>query len=1134
MRAVILGCFLPCVFLVATCVPWSEPPSKNLTSFRQNDEGEHTVSIGIFMNTYPTVVDGEFFPLELYTDEIEESGENFRGFAADVITGKDPLTGFDDDKSPEAIENARKRGHDDPHYFDAYYLKIMVVNDAIEELPMSVYLSRGFFPLNFHCPDNVESVKITADDSALGTPSSNNLPSDNFIARTARQVTFCRVKEVSGPYAGKYLYYTRVSLFDEDSYYVDELLDERDEWQRFTDILPQFHEVIVARAEFKYKGNEHIFSEGATILNLTYNVKPKVLEMQEILSQNSTANLAGIEDSTDRVQGYIHTTRSLEHDPQWQVLLMAQRKWLAIRLIMEAMPEQHNRKAKELRMSILESLELTDVREMGFMTAKLPEYSTAEDYLYDLRTRPANTVAAPHAVFFGDRNSRKHFNEIIYHLAISSAVRQWVGMRKLYDWVHIDKHPIYSCDRSCLAVDRQYMRNLIEQANTNSGSVTATTQYDLHSTFMSYINAINKVYPENHTAPAVFNKKYVVAGNAVNYDNSSDAYKDAYQSYSRRYDLVFSEPHGLLLGTNTFRKQVGGKRSPTDVRISSQGGDLQYEWKLHPNVHISTVDSAIREMFTGIYQQMEQLHKLKRESYRHDPDSKKQVKVTADFTDQFQILPLAKAMLIRPDYAYFMNDIFAKYTRLRPDVIGKWVFGAITVVAGIAVLALTIPSLGALAPIGAGLFLTGIGAVAGLTSSTLQFQHNRVLLKRIESSLFADNLGTNFEELQKAKKEYASSTRDLYITGALTVVEAAVFIRTGWHVFKAARGIRTLQKIQAISSAPQQYKNTLKYLKWCSSVYCRNLIRSIPLVTKVDEGAEFTRLLQGLNRASNVEEFKELVKTTWYANYKLFKPLVQRDFISDIIKTRVIPFSKTRKLPFAPSKVLGITKARMARLEQLMDKNALKNLYSQSESRPHELLNIFEEITYGRRKEKRFFFWSRKQKDLLSEHLGLTPVNFKKLRENDNELKILREKLKNAGLFGKGRKEIKQQIKERIQIITKNLKGGDFPPDKWDELKHLEMVEVNENRVKLLKGEWDNMIASIATYSRKDKKLVLNSKVIDDMADSRKWKDILARSGVNIDDYKDEMKGNFEIAVNNLNNLFEKSYEYYLKNLTSI
>ena len=77
-----------------TCKLAEDLNAGKLSSFRRDDKGNVTVAVGIFMNSYPSVVDGEFFPFELYDEEVAELEEDeFKGFAADVVTGKHPFEG---------------------------------------------------------------------------------------------------------------------------------------------------------------------------------------------------------------------------------------------------------------------------------------------------------------------------------------------------------------------------------------------------------------------------------------------------------------------------------------------------------------------------------------------------------------------------------------------------------------------------------------------------------------------------------------------------------------------------------------------------------------------------------------------------------------------------------------------------------------------------------------------------------------------------------------------------------------------------------------------------------------------------------------------------------------------------------
>ena len=375
---------------MTTCKLFDDNFSGSFTSLREDDNGNATVAVGIFMNNHPSVAEGEFFPFELRNDEIAARGESeFKGFAADMVTGKHPFDGF---QSPEMVEKARARSPQDPYYFDGYYLKIMVVNDTIASLPQSVYLTRGFFPHNFYCPKGQESVQIKADDRALGNPQGANvLGSPVWTERAARTVTFCKTKEVNGAYAGRAIYYTRISLFAEDAHHISDL-NEDSLQNDFDNLDSQHHETISALVEFNYKEDGETLTHSATVVNLNYNVQPKVLEMHELLRQNSTADLAGIIDSTAKVQHYLHSNRNRQHDANWQVLLLAQRKWLAIRLILEDMGQQDNERAEKLRLGILTSLEIADIRDMLPLAEKVANYQSAEDYLTALRRNPVGTA----------------------------------------------------------------------------------------------------------------------------------------------------------------------------------------------------------------------------------------------------------------------------------------------------------------------------------------------------------------------------------------------------------------------------------------------------------------------------------------------------------------------------------------------------------------------------------------------------------------------------------------------------------------------------------------------------------------------------------------------------------------------
>ena len=619
----------------------------------------------------------------------------------------------------------------------------------------------------------------------------------------------------------------------------------------------------MAIATFKYKNStKQSFSEGATVLNLNYSITPKVLEMHELLRQNSSMNLEAIISSTNKVQRYIYNNRKQTHDPNWEVLLLAQRKWLAIRLILEQMGEQSDQKSERLRLSILESLELADVRDMVPMAEKLPNYRTAEEYLNVLRTDPARATSNTEvAELFFKNTSRKHFNQTIYSLALSSTIRQWVTMQRLYGWVILDKDFEGTCAKFCSEEDLNYSRSILEKMFEQSIDNSSTDIESVNEAYADYVSAINKIYPDPRNDPAVFKNKFVIAGNTIDYEKSSDEYKNAYQTYSRRYDLVFSQPHGLLMGTSSFINQMGSKRSPTDVRIFSQDGETKYEWKMHPNVQVYTINNAILELFNGIYRQLEQTHKLKRDIDQQSEDSGGQIKITSDFADQFQFFPIAKALLIRPDYAFLMNEVFDKYTRIRPEVITKWTLNGISIALGVAAVAFLLPFTPAIIP-STMFLLSGAASIAGVGAAAMHLQQSNILAKRVESSLFSDSLGTNFSAFQNARKEYYKARRDLYITAGITALEAAAFARTGWHIYKTGKGVNILKNMETVKQGYVSFPNAFKYFKNCSSPYCRKFLQTIPLITENADGNNTISLLGKLNKATNLEDFENIVKNS--------------------------------------------------------------------------------------------------------------------------------------------------------------------------------------------------------------------------------------------------------------------------------
>ena len=1167
-------CALILATATTTCKLAEDMNAGNLTSFRRDDKGNVTVAVGIFMNRYPSVVDGEFFPFELYDEEVAELEEGeFKGFAADVITGKHPFEGF---KNHDAVEKAKARSPQDPYHFDGYYLKIMVVNDAIEALPDEVYLHRGFFPHNFYCPAGQESVEIKADDNALGDPQGDNvLGSPSWAARAARAVTFCKTKEVNGPYAGRDFYYTRVSLFAQDTYHINELNDNLSLDRMFENLDSQYHETISARGSFHYKDGGKFFTEAATIVNLNYNVTPAVLEMHELLRQNSTVDLAAIISSTDEVQHYLHDNRKRAHDANWQVLLLAQRKWLAIRMILEDMGRQQDDKAEQLRIGILTSLEMADVRDMLPLAEKLAEYRSAADYINELRRNPVSTVndSVAKELFFS-ATSHKHFNRLIYHTAITSTIQQWFSSRRLYDWVSSLHDFSNACNQFCPEQEKARVEEMIVKMQEHYVKLAPLSRQNVHDAWMMYVSAVNKIYPDPHKARAAFKKKYIVAGNTIDYENSSQEYKNTYRLYSRRYDLVFGEPHGLLMGTEVFLQQMGEKRKPEDVFIVSRNGELQYDWKMHPHVQFATVDTAIGEMLDGIYLQAEQLHKIAKKIHQHEPNASQQIKLTSDFSDHYQILPIAKALLVRPDYARRMNEVFDKYTRFRPvGFFSKWVLGAVTVAATVAALALSIPTLGtSLAlPLPLPSILIATAGASGLISSAAQFQYGRVVQQRAENSLFADNLGTNFEEYHLVRQQYLQARHDLYITAAFTVFDAAEFVRMSYLVGTSMRQIKAMKSVLS-TAAVDEYRGVFEQLRYCSAPSCRKFIQSVPML--VDEGTSadinLYKILDSLKKASkssDFKHFKDAVESLWMQNNTggVFNKVIKAGFVDDVVRSRFLPFSDVR-IPstFTPPKLMGISSARKAAMTQLLDANAVKKMSND------EVLGLFGNLVYGKRYKKRFIFFDRnlkRQQKLLGKKLGMSDKELRELYvgkykgkdgqllpdSHNKELKTIidRTKSKDRGASKAAKDEVKKWLKDRKAAI------GQGEIKLIDAENFIELYK-NEQRVTALRADFGAMMGKVAKFNQKgleisddvsvpglisrpaSKLLGLKKDVVEQVADSGKWQKIFAAEPNH--GLKDKLLGKLSgdglrqggelhDMLDNLNNIFERAFIAYQRKM---
>lgn len=1139
--------------------------SGDLSSFR-SENGERTVAVGFYLNDYPTVTDGAFFPFELFNfsdEEIEEMGDSFKGYSGDVMTGKDPFGGF---ISEQAITEAKSRKLKDPYHFAGYFLKIMVVHDNIEQLPVNIDLDRGFFPPDFVCPQGVETIKIKADDHALGYPGGKKslAGDDSYINRTDRQVTFCRVDEVNGPYAGKPLYYTRVELFDKSEDHLNELHDSRRSYDNDSFLLkkiPGVHEELAVAVRFKYKqpvDGAVDFNINNTVVNLDYNVVPRLNEMLEVLQQNSVDNYQGVVESTDMVQEYLYRNRDrAENDGEWQLLKVAQRKWLAIRMVLLLMGKNINKKAEKLRLHILESLELANLHQLYPLAKKITSYTNAGDYINEMTHNPEKSVSDGNEWLKG--NSHKHFNEMIYRLAIEAGLRQWYFSKRVYHEllkeVEYDRYiveygegrdSVPLCASHCSASDRDYIINKRKELTKAYQHLAPIGKMEIHELFLSYVEAINAVYPDPHIgASAEFKRtlKLQLWQESLDYANSSEAYKSLYESYSRRYDLVFSEPHGLLLGADAIQRQVEAKRQPDDVNIIKVDGKTNYDWKMHSSPDIITMAKATKQMLDGIYRAIEELTKIKN---RIDKASvQEQIKITSDLGDQFHVAPIAQALLIRPDYAYLMKDILDKYSRVRAETVVRHVVYGVAIAATLAGGALLVASFASLASAGVVSAVFAGATVADLLSASINFAQARGVRHRIERALFSDSLGTNIEVYHQSRQHYYKIQRDLYWSAGFAAIDMAGFVSTGFKFLKTRSQLNNLIETWGTLKIGK-YDNVITNLKRCSTPYCRRLLRFSPVLTG-GNADELAKIFKSLNGIKDLGKFKEQIELIWFTN-KHFRSLVHFEVAVDAVRSAVFKIPRTNvrlRIPGSHSNIMrrrGLNNARMIYLAKMTDGNFLKKLADESRaltkadikktSRPDEMLNMLEILIHGKKRTKKFLFFPRKQSSVLQNQLAM---NDKELRElfdltidqtermaeiNGKLVNLYDESKKNfkiKGLNRKQRKAARDLYGEKIAEI----KGAVATSGDNQLLEQVVDLAENRERTKILKNNFDNLMGDLANFNKETKKLDINETIIDEVLKTNKWKNLLN----NMPSDRQLHAGTVEQAETIINNLNEFGVE---------
>ena len=874
----------------------------DFSSFRSDEEGNDIALLGLFMNDASTVMSGEFFPFELYSEKIAVADEQgtFKGFAADIVTDKDPLGGF---RSRSGIEEARNVSASDPHYFGGYYLKIMIVHDDYMPRPKHVQLLRGYFPDDFSCPKDLETVRFSADDNAIDPPSTDKLLGiQSGRERNFRTVKFCQAKEKNGKYKGKTFYYTRVSLFDESTSYVSELYDERNAYEKLYTSAMQAHEMVVAAIQLQTKSRS-IDTRMLSVLGLTYDMQPAMQEMLEKLSINTVHDYNLIVETTDAVQKYIYTNKHRLHGASWETLLLAQRKWLAIRAILKKLPQQSGAKSERMRQIILNALETADFRDAMPLALTLINYSRASNYLDVLTKTPEKTVINGEAksYYFSQSNN---INNTAYALALESIVSQWKASEILYSWVIQDENIFTTCANICPAELKKDVEKIAAAIVQDYQGIKSIDRYSLHATLSEYIEAVNKIYPDPRTDLAVFKGKWIFS-DTIDYDNSSDAFKMAYQRYSQRYDMIFGEPHGSLLATKVFIDAMGKKRSPSDLPIMNSSAGMTYDWKMHSNVQITVVDAAIKSMFTGLHQQFVDVVELKKKINNNSADED----VLLVFLRIHHAAPIAKALLIRPDYATQLVAVLPKYQRktFSESVGDALSYASIAATVAAVIVSAKFAKLPHPRLLGTSLF--GAGLTAEVTHVLTTYHRKRTDERRLEGALFADLFGNDMQEYMLARRQLGSFKRDLYLGLGLSSIDFIGIIKGLRIMITSHRAVTALRKISEASTLNPQLVHAVKN---CSTRYCRNFLHGLPFIAKqagndlIDQSS-IKKLVSELQLVRTLDDFDAVIKRNWFNNPALM-PLAEMELMEDILTASFAQriFGKGRRMTNTAKRSLWI------------------------------------------------------------------------------------------------------------------------------------------------------------------------------------------------------------------------------------
>ena len=244
-----------------------------------------------------------------------------------------------------------------------------------------------------------------------------------------------------------------------------------------------------------------------------------------------------------------------------------------------------------------------------------------------------------------------------------------------------------------------------------------------------------------------------------------------------------------------------------------------------------------------------------------------------------------------------------------------------------------------------------------------------------------------------------------------------------------------------------------------------------------------------------------------------------------------------------------------------------------------EVLELFGNLVYGKRYKKRFIFFDRnlkRQQKLLGKKLGMSDKELRELYvgkykgkdgrlplpdSHNEELKTIidRTKSKDRGASKAAKDEVKKWLKDRKAAI------GQGEIELRDAENFIELYN-NEQRVTALRADFGAMMGKIAKFDKKrlkpnavgveepgliarpaSKLLGMKKDVVEQVADSDKWKKIFAANAANNPELKEELLGTLvrgndgkfvrqggelHNMLDNLNDIFERAFIAYQRKMS--